>query len=300
MGWRRGELWLDTELWPADGVPAPAFAGFPVTSNPSDALPAGLAASRRRREAWKWDRRSRRSRTSAVAFSPAVMFALAALQADPRERGSFTVEDPPSLVFRFDTSVVEAVESSAPKLKHVRREAHSATTIAWHHATSVGLPYGGGLVHGTQLPVRGLDWVTWNPITDNVPNLPKRLYGNEHTIRAILSVTRAYRAKHPHAPRVVIGDISREGGGPMDGHVSHQNGLDVDVYFPRRDRKLRAPTTHGQINHRLAQDLLDRFVAADAQMIFVGASTGLRGPAGIVTPWPGHEYHMHVRFPPPG
>ena len=66
------------------------------------------------------------------------------------------------------------------------------------------------------------------------PEPAERLYGNEHTIRAILAVTHVYRAKHPHAPRVVIGDISREGGGPMDDHASHQNGLDVDVYFPRR------------------------------------------------------------------
>jgi Penicillin-insensitive murein endopeptidase len=300
MGWRRGELWLDTELWLPEGVPVPAVAGFPVTSNPSDAFPPGLAASRRRREAREQDRRARRSRASAMALSPAVMFALAALQADGRPRDAFAVEDPPSLTFRFDNSVVGAVESSAPKPKHVRRNAHAAPTIAWDHATSIGLPYGGRLLHGTQLPLRGSDWVTWNPITDSVPNLPKRLYGNEHTIRAILSVTRGYRAKHPHAPRVVIGDISREHGGPMDDHASHQNGLDVDVYFPRHDRKLLAPTSQGQINHRLAQDLLDRFIAADAQVIFVGYSTRLRGPAGVVVPWPGHEYHMHVRFPPPG
>jgi murein endopeptidase len=146
----------------------------------------------------------------------------------------------------------------------------------------------------------GANWVTWNPITDSRPNAPKRLYGSERTIHAILSVTRAYPAAHPNAPRVVIGDISREGGGPMDDHVSHQNGLDVDVYFPRLDRALRAPTTAGEIDHRLAQDLLSRFVAAGAQMIFVGYSTGLHGPAGVVTPYPGHEYHMHVRFPPQG
>jgi hypothetical protein len=298
MGWRRGELWLDTELWLPEGVRVPAVAGFPVTSIAGHTLPPGLAASRRRREAWERNRRARRSRASAIALSPAVMFALAALQADGRQRGSFAAEDPPSLTFRFDNGVVEATKLSAPRPKHARREAHTPPKIAWHHATSVGLPYGGSLVHGTQLPLRGPDWVTWNPITDSVPNAPKRLYGHENTIRAILSVTRAYRAEHPHAPRVVIGDISRESGGPMDDHVSHQNGLDVDVYFPRRDRKLRAPTSHGQINHRLAQDLLDRFVAAGAQMIFVGYSTGLRGPARIVIPWPGHEYHMHVRFPP--
>jgi murein endopeptidase len=85
-----------------------------------------------------------------------------------------------------------------------------------------------------------------------------------------------------------------------DEHVSHQSGLDVDVYFPRLDRTLRAPTASGQIDRRLAQDLLDRFVAAGAQKVFVGYSTGLHGPAGVVTAYPGHEYHMHVRFQRPG
>jgi len=59
------------------------------------------------------------------------------------------------------------------------------------------------------------------------------------------------------------------------------------VHRPRRRRS----------THRLAQDLLDRFVAVGAQKIFVGYSSGFRGPAGVVMPWPGHDYHMHVRFP---
>ena len=303
MSWRRGEVWLDMELWLPGGAAAAAVAGFPIASIPNEALPPGLAASRRRREAWERDRMARRVKASAIALSPAVMFALAALRADGRQGASFAVDDPPSLTFRFDNGIVEAAEPGAPRPQHahqrVARE-RAAPKVVWHHARSLGLPYGGSLVYGTQLPVRGANWVTWNPVTDSRPNVAKRLCGNERTIRAILSVTRAYRAAHPHAPRVVIGDISREGGGPMDDHVSHQNGLDVDVYFPRLDRVLRAPTTAGEIDHRLAQDLVDRFVAAGAQMIFVGYSTGLHGLAGIVIPYPGHEYHMHVRFPPPG
>ena len=166
--------------------------------------------------------------------------------------------------------------------------ATAAPKIAWHRATSVGLPYGGSLIDGTQLPIEGPNWVTWDPVTDSVPNLPHRLYGNERTIRTILRVTAAYRAAHPKAPRVVIGDISREGGGPMtDEHVSHQNGLDVDVYFPRRDHLLRSPTSTDQIDRRLAQDLLDRFVAAGAQMVFVGFSTGLHGPRASSSRMPG-------------
>ena len=86
----------------------------------------------------------------------------------------------------------------------------------------------------------------------------------------------------------------------MDQHASHQNGLDVDVYYPRLDRHLSAPISTRQIDHRLAQDLLDRFLASGAKMVFVGYSTGLRGPSGVVVPYPNHENHMHVRFPSPG
>lgn len=85
----------------------------------------------------------------------------------------------------------------------------------------------------------------------------------------------------------------------MDEHVSHQNGLDVDVYYPRRDHALRAPATSSQIDRALAQDLLDRFVAAGARTVFVGYSTGLDGPHDVVVPYPNHENHMHVRFPAP-
>ena len=306
MGWHRGELWLDAELWLPEGSGAPALTGLLVpTFSPE---PPGLAASRGRRVAWKQRRHARRARASMIALSPVVTFMLAGLRADGARRASFAAEDPPSLTFHFEDEIVALTEGLArpehvrPKVAHVpRKVAHvpALPKIDWHHAQSIGLPYGGRLVDGTQLPVSGPDWVTWDPITDSVPNLPKRLYGNENTIRTILSVTHAYRVAHPHAARVVIGDISRNTGGPMDDHLSHQNGLDVDVYFPRIDRHLSAPTASRQIDHRLAQDLLDRFVDAGAQMIFVSPSTGLHGPAHVVMPWPGHDYHMHVRFPPP-
>jgi murein endopeptidase len=169
----------------------------------------------------------------------------------------------------------------------------------WREASSHGLPYAGSLADGTQLPVEGPDWVTWNPVADTVPNEPHRLYGHERTIRTVMSVIAAYRAANPGAPRVVVGDISFRGGGPMEAHVSHQNGLDVDVYYPRLDGTLRAPRLSRQVDRKLAQDLLDRFVAAGAQMVFVGYATGLHGPTRVVIPYPNHENHLHVRLRPP-
>jgi hypothetical protein len=319
VSWRREEQWLDGELsWFGEGAGAAAVVGFaPAAPVLRREAPPGLLASRLRRAAWKRRRHARRAKATALALSPAVVVAIAALRSGGDPGGSVAAADPPSLTFRLEPPTAEAAErparwgaaygdpglapAPAPAPRVVRRPAAAATPkIHWRRATSVGLPWDGSLVDGVQLPVEGRNWVTWDPVTDSVPNQPTRLYGNERTIRAILAVTAAYRAANPGAPRVVVGDISRKGGGPMtDEHVSHQNGLDVDVYLPRRDHELSAPTETGQIDYRLSQDLVDRFVAAGAQMIFVGLGSPLHGPAGVVIPYPNHDFHMHVRFPPP-
>jgi murein endopeptidase len=233
---------------------------------------------------------------------PAVMVPPALLRSGGAAASGVVPEDPPSLVFRVTPPTVETSRTlpaaSRPKPTRGRAaRADASPRIDWRNATSVGLPWSGSLIDGTRLPVEGPDWVTWNPVTDSVPNAPSRLYGNERTIRTILSVIEAYRVANPRAPRVVVGDISWTDGGQMEAHVSHQNGLDVDIYYPRLDRGLREPRLPRAVDRRLAQDLLDRFVAAGAQMVFVGFSTGLHGPAKVVIPYPSHENHMHVRFP---
>lgn len=307
MGWRFGEVWLDADLqWfrepalaHADGMALPELPRL----TPAE---SGLDASRRRRLQAQAERRRRLATRTvpavALVLGSATMLPIAAL----RQRGAAEdvaplLEDPPSLTltrtlggelgFRLPKRETQARARERGKAAE-KREVH----IEWHHATSVGLQYAGRLENGTQLPLEGPDWVTWNPVTDSSPNLPYRLYGHERTIRALVSILAAYRKDHPHAPKVVIGDISFRHGGPMDEHLSHQNGLDVDLYYPRLDRHLSAPRTTSQIDRRLAQDLVDRFVAAGAKFVFVGYSSGLRGPIGVVEPYANHENHMHVRF----
>jgi hypothetical protein len=303
MGWRSGEVWLDADLlWfreqglaPAGAVALPELPRF-------GPLETGLDASRRRRLAAQSARRRKLATRTvpavALVVGSATMLPIGALRHRAAAAEGPLQEDPPSLTFRLDDAFqfrlpelparVEAVPSPAP------------VEVEWRSATSVGLQYAGHLEDGTQLPLEGPDWVTWNPVTDSTPNRPNRLYGHERTIRAILNVLAAYRAVHPDAPRVVIGDISFRDGGRMDQHVSHQNGLDVDVYYPRLDRRLRAPTTTRQVDRNLAQHLLGGFVAAGAKVVFVGFSTGLDGPQDVVVRYPNHEDHMHVRFRLPG
>ncbi len=176
-------------------------------------------------------------------------------------------------------------------------------SITWRQSTALGLPMSGGrLVDGVQLPSSGPGFVTWDPVLKEVPNRHWRRYGHDDVVRTVLNVVDRYREEFPNAPPLLIGDLSRPRGGDFGpqwgslGHASHQNGLDVDVYYPRTDRKLLGPTTPSQVNPRIAQWLVDAFVATEPQFVFTGPSLGLTGPPGIVQALVNHDNHLHIRY----
>jgi murein endopeptidase len=306
MGWRPGEIWLDTDLpWsrePPDvgaalAANAPSFSGLTPEALATP-VSNGLARSRWRRAELRRRQAARKVRAAALVIGPTIALTLASPRPGTARGGEALQESSRSQTLRPDDPTLEAAATARPRPARAKSTASSFPAVHWHRARSAGLPYGGSLSSGTQLPVEGEDWVTWNPVSDHVPNEPYRLYGHERTIRAILAVAADYRAANPDARRIVVGDISFRHGGPMELHRSHQNGLDVDVYYPRHDRRLRAPRTTSQVDQKLAQELVDRFLAAGAVKIFVGYSMGLAGPRDVVIPYPNHEDHMHVRFGP--
>jgi murein endopeptidase len=169
--------------------------------------------------------------------------------------------------------------------------------IRWRDSVALGTPSAGRLVRGVQLPCEGVRFFTWDPLLHRSPNRRWRRHGTDELVRLVLRVVRAYARAHPRAPRLGIGDLSRPRGGYFGPrHVSHQNGLDVDVYYPRRDRRERPPKIAEQIDRRLAQDLVDRFVRAGAVRVFVGPNTGLTGPPQVVQVLSNHDNHVHVRI----
>jgi murein endopeptidase len=174
--------------------------------------------------------------------------------------------------------------------------------LQWHDSTALGTHTAGRLQSGVRVPAEGRAFFTWDPVLRRSPNRPWRRWGTDRLVRVVLRVARDYHAAHPRAPRMAIGDLSRRHGGDFGprfgyiGHVSHQNGLDVDVYYPRRDGREVAPRTAAEIDRRLSQELVDRFLRAGAGVIFVGPNTGLRGPPGRVEALPRHDNHLHVRL----
>jgi hypothetical protein len=239
---------------------------------PALSMPAatGLEASRRRRfEAQALRRRRLATRTvpaMALVLGSATMLPIAVFRDAGGRQGAGPLQaDPPSLTFKLDRLRFEV----------------PGTAVVGDSSRDVA------------------QQVTWNPVTDSVseptaPTLRQRAHDPEGHLRR--------RRVSSRAPERAAGgcrrhQLSRRG--PMEQHRSHQNGLDVDVYYPRLDRRLTAPISTGQVDRHLTQHLLDRFVAAGAKIVFVGYATGLRGPSGIVVPYPNHEDHMHVRFPAP-
>jgi murein endopeptidase len=174
--------------------------------------------------------------------------------------------------------------------------------IEWRDSRAIGRPFAGRLADGVQLPPEGRDFWTYDWVKRTSPNRPWRRWGTDRLVRTVLDVLAGYRAEHPGAPRVGIADLSRTRGGNFGkrfgglGHVSHQNGLDVDVLYPRIDGLERRAYHPALVDDELSQELVDRFVAAGAVYVFTGPRLSLRGPRKVVVKLAHHDDHMHVRI----
>jgi hypothetical protein len=58
---------------------------------------------------------------------------------------------------------------------------------------------------------------------------PKNTYGTQRMVDVITSAAEELAWLVPEADPIVIGDISKFGGGHLSGHLSHRGGIDVDI-----------------------------------------------------------------------
>ena len=227
-----------------------------------------------------------------VLAVPVALFALTRgpeRRADPRP--TTTAPPPP-----------EATTAPEPPAATPRPEPTPLPRTRRPPSRAVGLPWNGRLVDGHPLPVRGPGYETWDPIRKQVPNRGWRRWGTGRLVRIVERVVATYARRHPNAPPVLVGDLSRPRGGDFGprfggiGHASHQNGLDADVYYPRLDGRLRRAARPDQVDRAAAQELVDAFVREGAQYVFVGPSLGLRGPRKVVQVLTHHDDHLHLRL----
>src|SRR4051794_34159637 len=172
------------------------------------------------------------------------------------------------------------------------------------HSRALGKPWHGRLQCGVQLPAESDTFMTWDFPLHRAPNDDWRRWGTAELVAVTEQIAADYRIRFGAGPRLVIGDLSRPRGGSFGkeyggcGHASHQNGRDVDIFYPRLDGLEQPPDRPSQIDRPRAQWLVDR-AARDAQYLFIGPRTHLRRHFKRVQYLRFHDEHMHLRIPQP-
>ncbi len=176
------------------------------------------------------------------------------------------------------------------------------------------------LIDGRQLPLRIDLYRRWHP---------DKAWGRPELIDAIMVASEAVRWAFPHADPVVIGSLSKPGGGALPGHRSHRSGLDADIGLFWGDARMHLQgfrdVSPGELNAtanwvfiqallgtgRVERILLDRGLIARVRAAAIAAGDltveqaewllPSRIPRDIWNRWgvvhhePGHKHHMHLR-----
>jgi hypothetical protein len=117
-------------------------------------------------------------------------------------------------------------------------------------------------------------------------------WGTVETIRSLQALGERWNVRHPSGPRIQIGSISRKDGNNQ-GHRSHKTGHDVDLRPMRNDGKEgRTNINVRSYSSDLTQDLIDTILIDPTVELIFFNDPWIEG----VTPWKGHDDHLHIRF----
>ncbi|NUM89481.1 MAG: penicillin-insensitive murein endopeptidase [Bdellovibrionales bacterium] len=157
--------------------------------------------------------------------------------------------------------------------------------------------------------------------------LPRnRAWGTTDLRRMVEGVAARMVLEFPSRDALQIGDVADERGGSISGHASHQNGLDVDLAYFRKDQTMQDPAFTGGFAVSFVQNgavvenfdrernwALVKLLAATGRVsrFFVNplikeefcrharAAGEYRDdslPLRLLRPWNGHDGHVHVRL----
>lgn len=186
--------------------------------------------------------------------------------------------------------------------------------LRWRKAAeSHGKPAEGGLEDGARLPKRGAGFF----------HIGKHPFGTDETVTYTQYAAWVVAKLFPGTAPVVVGDISRDGGGRLPPHRSHRSGRDVDIgYYARANKKLRwFKALEDELDSAKTWTLVEALLRTGAiQYIFIdrGIQEQLyrharaegwdeatldaifQYPGGrkrtIIRHVRGHRNHLHVRF----
>lgn len=207
--------------------------------------------------------------------------------------------------------------TSDPSLRQLRFTTPTGrnVTLTWRkRSVSIGSTIRGRLENGRKLPEQGLGYI------HNGPNS----YGTDELVTILLFAVAEVTKEYPGTVPVVIGALSKEGGGRIRPHRSHRSGRDVDIgYYAKHNRAMKTfePLDLDDIDYEKTLFLITTLLSTGrVQMIFVNRAiqAGLYRAArdagyddrqlewmfeyprsakvGVIRHARGHRRHFHVRF----
>ena len=156
---------------------------------------------------------------------------------------------------------------------------------------AIGPPNPGGDPQiSAQLPVEGKGYFVFNY------NLA-HTYGRPELINLVTSIAAAWAARHPNQ-RLVVGDLSQRGGGPLPPHGDdHQDGREVDIWAISNNGASE-PTNIFAPNYsrELTTELIKLIQQVNPQAV-VYFDDGPLAEAGLVRATVDHSNYLHVILP---
>jgi murein endopeptidase len=179
----------------------------------------------------------------------------------------------------------------------------------------VGSPHAGKLVAGEKMP----------PGPGYIIKQPQLAYGTSELITGVIQCVAHVQRSFEDTPDLVMGHLSRKGGGKLFPHKSHQSGRDIDIGYYHRKLSPHnfVKATHANLDVRRTASFLECLVdSGDVKYVFINTyiqkvlyhhfkkrkftaeflTTVFQYPheggkqLGIVRHEKGHDDHMHVRF----
>lgn len=138
-----------------------------------------------------------------------------------------------------------------------------------------------------QMPKSGTGFVCYGPVN--------KRYGRSEVVRTIQHICNLWQQAHPDGPRLRIGNISLQSGGFMEPHTSHQKGVDVDI-APVASSNEEIPLTWN--NPKYSRDRSQQLVDLIRSNPVLKVKSILFNDPNVrqVSPWAGHDNHLHVSF----
>jgi Putative peptidoglycan binding domain/Penicillin-insensitive murein endopeptidase len=120
-------------------------------------------------------------------------------------------------------------------------------------------------------------------------------FGRPEVLKAIESVATEWAKRYPSGPRLGVGDLSLEQGGPTPDHASHQDGVDVDLSLvASTNEEIGLTWTSPEYSRERTQELVDLLWNNSQTRVSIILFNDPQ--VKNVEPWAGHDNHLHVRF----